>query len=64
MAQSVDNRRALDHHGWFLMAGQMSNRRLIDAAPGVDIHRIDDLVRRLGIFVKLMLILILPRGSQ
>lgn len=30
------------------MARQISNRRLIEASPRVDIHRVYDIVRRLG----------------
>lgn len=42
----------------------MSNGRLIDTTPSVDVDCVDNFIRGLCLFVKLVLVLVLPRGCQ
>jgi hypothetical protein len=46
------------------VAGQMGNGGLVDTASSVDIDCVDNFVSGLGLLVKLVLVLILPRGRQ
>lgn len=61
---SVEDGRAPDGHRGLLMPRQMGDGRLVDTASRVDIHSVGDLVRRLRVFVDLMLCLILTRRGQ
>lgn len=60
LAEGVEDRRALDDDGRLLMARQVSDRGLVDATSGVDVHGIDDFVGWLCVLVRLVLYLVLP----
>ena len=46
------------------MARKMGDWGLVDASARVDVHRVDDLVSRLCILVRLVLVLVLARGCK
>lgn len=59
LADGVEDRRALDHHGWLLVPWEMSDWWLVDAASGVYVDSVDHLISGLRVFLPLVLILVL-----
>ncbi len=64
LSKGIDNWRALDHYRWFLVPWQMCYGRFVDTSARVNIHCVDDFCARFRVSIRVMLILILPGGSQ